>query len=66
MNEKYYKEAETWSYEIYDKLRKSRKLAWIITGSFFILTLLSLLAVILVLPLKEFSPYVIKVDKSTG
>ncbi len=66
MNEKYYKDADSWSQEIYGNIRRSRKLAWIIASISISLTFLSFLAMLLVLPLKEFSPYIIKVEKSTG
>lgn len=62
----YYREAATWDREIYQRLRRSRGLAWIVAGVSAGIAVLAMLAVVLVLPLKEFAPYVVTVDRSTG
>ncbi len=58
--------AATWERETYLSLRRSTRRAWACAGASFILNFLTLFALILVLPLKEFAPYVVTVDKSTG
>ena len=58
--------AATWERETYLTLRRSKRRAWAVAASASVLACMALLAVILVLPLKEFSPYVVTVDKATG
>ena len=58
--------AATWERETYLSLRRSTRRAWACAVASFILNFLTLFALILVLPLKEFAPYVVTVDKSTG
>ena len=63
---KYYEEGDSWDYEIYRKQAQSSKRAWVVAGVSATIAVLSMLAVVLVLPLKEFAPYVITKDNSTG
>ena len=56
----------TWERETYLSLRRSTRRAWLIVTAALGLTFLALVALILVLPLKEFAPYVVTVDKNTG
>ena len=58
--------AATWEKETYLSLRRSTRRAWACALGSFSLNFLALFALILVLPLKEFAPYVVTVDKSTG
>ena len=58
--------AATWERETYLALRGSTRRAWVLAVASFVIASLALLALILVLPLKEFAPYVVTVDKSTG
>ena len=58
--------AQTWEQETYLSQRRSTRRAWACAGAAFVLALLELLALLLVLPLKEFAPYVVTVDKNTG
>jgi type IV secretion system protein VirB8 len=64
--DEYFKDGETWDQEIFANLSLSRNRAWLI--SFFCMgtVILALIALVLLLPLKSFAPYVITVDKSTG
>lgn len=64
--ETYFKEAETWDHDINANLRQSRNRAWIVAGVAGFVAVLSLLSLVLVLPLKEFAPYVVTLDKATG
>ena len=62
----YYEQGDTWDYEIHRKNEQSKKRAWVVAGVASTIAILAMLAVVLVLPLKEFAPYVITKDNSTG
>ena len=64
--EAYYREGQTWEYETYQKLQHSNRRAWFVAGLATLVAVLSLLALVLLLPLKEFAPYVITKDNDTG
>ncbi len=64
--EAYYRDGDTWEYETYLRLQLSRKRAWIVAGVAGAVSILSLLALVLVLPLKEFAPYVVTLHEGTG
>lgn len=58
--------AATWERETYLAQRRSTRRAWACALAAASMAVLALLALLLVLPLKEFAPYVITVDKNTG
>ena len=58
--------AATWEQATYLSLRRSTRRAWLCAVTAFGLAFLALFALLLVLPLKEFAPYVVTVDKTTG
>ena len=62
----YYDKASTWDQEIIANALLSRKRAWIFAFICMGISILSLLTLILILPLKTFEPYVVTVDRSTG
>ena len=62
----YYADGVRWEEDTYRALRRSRSIAWMITGVFGATTVLSLSCLALLLPLKQFEPYVVTVDRSTG
>lgn len=62
----YYKAGVTWEDDTHRSLRRSRTLAWIVSGVSAVVAVLSLLTLVLILPLKQFEPYVVEVDKTTG
>ncbi len=62
----YYEEGDTWEFEIYQQQSQSTKRAWAVAGVAITLAILAMLSVVFVLPLKEFAPYVITKDNSTG
>ncbi|RLA54428.1 MAG: type VI secretion protein [Gammaproteobacteria bacterium] len=64
--EHYYREGATWEYETYLRLKLSNNRAWLVAGVASAVSVLSLLALVLVLPLKEFAPYVVTVHEGTG
>ncbi|MBI1302057.1 MAG: type VI secretion protein [Alphaproteobacteria bacterium] len=67
MQEKnYFKYAKTWDQEIVASALQSRNRAWIVATTCLILSLLCITALLLLLPLKTFEPYVVAVDRHTG
>ncbi|TIQ34075.1 MAG: type VI secretion protein [Mesorhizobium sp.] len=66
VDERYYRAGATWEDDTHRSLRRSRTLAWLVSGAASVVAGLSLLTLVLILPLKQFEPYVIEVDKTTG
>ena len=64
--DEYYKKASSWDQEIIANALHSRRRAWIITGASMLISVLSLLALLFLLPLKTFEPYIVTVDRNTG
>jgi len=62
----YYQSGDIWEQEIVKKAKRSRTLAWFVSFVFGCIALLSLLALVLLIPLKSFEPYIVEVDKNTG
>lgn len=66
IDKRYYAAGATWENDIHRSLRRSRSAAWIVTAFMGIVTLLSLTGLVMLLPLKQFEPYMVMVDKTTG
>ncbi|MER8386981.1 VirB8/TrbF family protein [Mesorhizobium sp. M1380] len=66
VDKRYYRAGATWEDDTHRSMRRSRTLAWIVSGVSGLVAVLSLLALVLILPLRQFEPYVVEVDKSTG
>ncbi|RUU73550.1 MULTISPECIES: virB8 family protein [unclassified Mesorhizobium] len=66
VDQHYYRAGATWEDDTHRSLRRSRTLAWLVSGAASVVAGLSLLTLVLILPLKQFEPYVIEVDKTTG
>lgn len=66
VDSRYYDEGLRWEDDTYRSLRRSRALAWTISGVFGAIALLALLCLALLIPLKQFEPYVVTVDRATG
>lgn len=64
--EAYFKRGQTWDNEIIAGAIASRNRAWILAVCSLLISCLSLLTLLLLLPLKTFEPYVIAVDRNTG
>ncbi len=62
----YFQDGQRWEQEILKQAERSRRIAWFLTTIFGTITLLSLTALIMLVPLKTFEPYIIEVDKNTG
>ena len=63
---KYFKDGETWEQEIIANAFQSRNRAWILSFFCMAVAILSLIAHLLILPLKTYEPYVVTVDRNTG
>ena len=64
--ENYFDKSQDWQYEVHESLKRSNKIAWgIAIGSALIATM-SVFSLVLVMPLKEYAPYVVTVEKATG
>mgnify|MGYP003625142929 FL=1 len=66
MTHEYFKAANDWQYNVHEHLKRSNKIAWSIALGATLLATLSIFALVLVMPLKEFAPYVVTVEKATG
>ena len=62
----YLKEARSWETDRVIQTEKSRKVAWRIAVISAAVALVSVLAVVMLTPLKSVEPFVIRVDNSTG
>ncbi|TCR80815.1 type IV secretion system protein [Rhizobium sp. BK376] len=62
----YYQSGDIWEQEVVKRAKRSRALAWFVTALFGGVTLLSLAALVLLIPLKSFEPYIVEVDRNTG
>ena len=63
---KYHAEAFSWESSRVEQLERSERRAWAVAAVSVVTVLLSWLAIVLMLPLKEAVPYVIRVDSATG
>ncbi len=62
----YYQSGDVWEQELVKKAARSQALAWLVSATFGVITLLSLAALVMLVPLKSFEPYLVEVDKNTG
>lgn len=62
----YYTQAEIWEQDIVKTAKRSRAFAWIITFIMSGVALTSLTAIMMMIPLQKFEPYIVVVDKTTG
>lgn len=66
VDRRYYQAGASWEDDTHRSLRRSRTFAWMLTSVFGVIAILSLGALVLVLPLKQYEPYMVAVDKTTG
>ena len=66
IDERYFKDGETWEQEIIANAFQQRNRAWILSAICIVIAVLSLCTLLLILPLKTYEPYVVTVDRSTG
>lgn len=62
----YLKQAESWNDEAYRKIKASRTRAWLLAGICLVLAILSVLAVLLLVPLKRVDVVPVLVNENTG
>ena len=62
----YFQHGDIWEQEIIKRAKRSSRIAWFFSAVFAGIAVLSLFAVVLMLPLKSFEPYVVEVDRTTG
>lgn len=62
----YFRDAQSWDQEILANMHASRKRAWMTSIFFAGISVLCLLTLLALLPLKSFAPYVVTVDRQTG
>jgi type IV secretion system protein VirB8 len=62
----YFQHGEIWEADVIRQAKRSSRLAWFVALVFAGLAAFSLAAVVVMLPLKSFEPYVVIVDKATG
>jgi len=62
----YFEQGGTWEHSIYANMKASKNRAWIIAFVSMVISGLSILCLMLLLPLKTYEPYVITVDSTTG
>lgn len=62
----YFQQGGVWEEEIVKRAKRSTRLAWFFALLLAGLAALGLSAVVLMLPLKSFEPYVVTVDRTTG
>ncbi len=63
---RYLAEAKSWETDKVHSLEKSKKLAWIIASLATLITMLCVIALTMLVPLKTAVPYVLRVDNATG
>jgi type IV secretion system protein VirB8 len=62
----YFQQGERWEEEIITKAKRSSRLAWLAALILAAIAVLSLIALVIMLPLKSFEPYIVEVDRTTG
>ncbi|MBZ9747666.1 type VI secretion protein [Mesorhizobium sp. CO1-1-7] len=62
----YFQDGDVWEHEIFKRAMRSSRIAWFFTLLFASIAALALLALVLMVPLKSFEPYVVEVDRNTG
>lgn len=62
----YFEETTSWEIDRLTRIAKSERRAWIVAGASIVTTVLSLIALAAITPLKTVEPYVIRVDNTTG
>lgn len=64
--DEYFEDGRSWEYDRIGQMRTSRNRAWMVAAVFAVLAFMALGSLFALMPLKQFEPYVITVDKTTG
>jgi type IV secretion system protein VirB8 len=66
LNPDYVANADSWENDQFGSMRLQLKLSWALTGVFGCVAMLALVALAALMPLKQFEPYLVVQDRSTG
>ena len=64
--DEYFEDGRSWEYDRIGQMRTSRNRAWMVAAISAALAFMALGSLFALMPLKQFEPYVITVDKTTG
>lgn len=64
--EAYWREAAAWDFDRVDQLRRAERLAWRVAAAAGLGALLCAAALVLLVPLKQIAPFLVRVDNTTG
>jgi type IV secretion system protein VirB8 len=64
--EEYFREAESWDADRSARFRRSATVAWWVAGAGWVCAVASALCLLVLMPLKEVDPFVVRVDNTTG
>lgn len=62
----YFREAESWDADRAARFRRSAAVAWWVAGAGWVCAVASATAIMILMPLKQVEPFVVRVDNSTG
>jgi type IV secretion system protein VirB8 len=64
--QEYFREAESWDADCSARFRRSAAVAWWVAGAGWVCAVAGAMAIVILTPLKQVEPFVIRVDSSTG
>jgi type IV secretion system protein VirB8 len=64
--QEYFREAESWDADRSARLRRSAAVAWWVAGAGWVCAVAGAVAIVILTPLKQVEPFVVRVDNSTG
>jgi len=64
--EEYFEESASWDADRRVQSERSARVAWLVAGAGWVAVILSIVALVLLMPLKRVEPFVIRVDNTTG
>jgi type IV secretion system protein VirB8 len=62
----YFAEAASWDADRYRQAARSARCAWVVAASGWLCAVLSLLALVLLMPLKQVQPFLVRVESTSG
>jgi type IV secretion system protein VirB8 len=62
----YFSQGEIWEHEIIKTAKRSRAFAWLVALIMSVIAVSCLIAILMMIPLQKFEPYIVVVDKTTG
>lgn len=64
--QRYFREAESWDADRSSQYRRSAATAWWVAGAGWVCAVTAAAAIVILMPLKQVEPFVVRVDNSTG